>query len=128
MQEGMARKDPHAWATYQQAMASFDPYGVITRAHLDRQTLTQIGGDLDSFKKKILDEALNDPEFHKRAVQAAKGHAVANGQQVNRPAVTQSKVPLLPSLSDIGAAGADEQQTEPSEEALFRAAVSAKRR
>jgi hypothetical protein len=94
---------------------------------MDRQTLTEIGGDLETYKKRVLEEALKDPEFHKQVIQAAK--AGANGQQINRPAgITQSKVPVLPSLSDIGAAGADEQLHEPSDEALFRAAVSAKRR
>jgi hypothetical protein len=109
-------------------MASHDPYGVITRAHLDRETLTQIGGDLETYKKRVLEEALKDPEFHKQVIAAAKGQAAAAGQQINRPVITQPKVPTLPSLSDIGAAGADEQQMEPSDEALFRAAVSAKRR
>jgi hypothetical protein len=128
LEQGMARHDPHAWATYNRAMASHDPYGVITRAHMDRQTLTEIGGDLETYKKRVLEEAMKDPEFHKQVIQAAKGQAAASGQQINRPGVVQSKVPTLPSLSDIGAAGADEQQMEPSDEALFRAAVSAKRR
>jgi hypothetical protein len=124
LEQGMARHEPNAWATYQRAMASHDPYGVITRWHMDRETLTQIGGDLESYKQRILEEAMQNPEFHKRVIQAAKGQATG---QINRP-VTQSKVPTLPSLSDIGAAGADEAINEPSEEALFRAAVSAKRR
>jgi hypothetical protein len=128
LEQGMARHDPHAWATYNRAMASHDPYGVIARWHLDRETLTQIGGDLESYRQKVLQEAMNDPEFHKQVIQAARGQAAANGSQINRPAVTQSKVPTLPSLSDIGAAGADEQTVEASDEALFRAAVSAKRR
>jgi hypothetical protein len=130
LEQGMARHDPNAWATYNRAMASHDPYGVITRWHLDRETLTQIGGDLETYKKRILEDALKDPEFHKQVIQAAKGQAAANGQQINRPAggVVQPKVPTLPSLSDIGAAGPDEQHMEPSDEALFRAAVSAKRR
>jgi hypothetical protein len=125
LEQGMARGDPNAWATYNRAMSSHDPYGVITRWHMDRETLTQIGGDLEGYKAKLLEDALKDPEFQKRVIQAAKGQAVG---QVNRPAITQSTVPTLPSLSDIGAAGGDEGMQEPSDEALFRAAVSAKRR
>lgn len=125
LEQGMARHDPHAWATYNRAMASHDPYGVITRAHMDRETLTKIGGDLNSYNQKYESELLKNPEFLKRALEAAKGQAAG---QVNRPAVIQSQVPTLPSLSDIGAAGADEQQIEPDDNALFRAAVSAKRR
>lgn len=127
LSEGMNRHDPNAHATWQRAMNSHDPYGVITKWHQDREVLTQIGGDLTAYKAKLLEEAMKDPEFQKRVIQAAKGTAQANGSQINRP-VTQSTVPVLPSLADIGAAGPDEQMQEPSDDALFRAAVSAKRR
>jgi hypothetical protein len=126
LEQGMARHDPQAWNTYNRAMSSHDPYGVITRAHLDRATLQEIGGDLESYKTKILEEAMKNPEFQKRVMQAARGHAQANGSFAN--SVTQSTVPTIPSLSDIGAVGADEALSEPSDQALFRAAVSAKRR
>lgn len=126
LEQGMARQDPNAWATWNRAMSSHDPYGVITRWHSDRETLVQIGGDLNAYKAKILEDAMKNPEFQKQVITAAKGQAQANGSMVNRPA--QSKVPTLPSLSDIGASGADEQFSEPSDDALFRAAVSAKRR
>jgi hypothetical protein len=126
LEQGMGRHDPNAWATYNRAMSSHDPYGVITRWHMDREVLTQIGGDLDSYNAKILDEALKSPEFLKKAMEAARGHAAASGSQINR--VTQSTVPDMPSLADIGTGGADEAMSNPSDEALFRAAVSAKRR
>ncbi|MBO0717566.1 MAG: hypothetical protein J2P55_09585 [Rhizobiales bacterium] len=124
LEQGMARHDPNAWATYNRAMTSHDPYGVITRWHMDRETLQQIGGDLASYKTKILEEAMKDPEFQRKVIEATRSSA----PQVNRP-ITQSSVPNLPSLSDIGAAGGDEQaQDNVSDEALFRQAVSAKRR
>lgn len=120
LQSDMGRHDPNAWATYNRAMASHDPYGVITRWHLDRGILQETGGDLNAYKQKLRE----DPEFQKQVIEAMKGTA----PQVNRP-ITQSKVPNLPSLSDIGAAGGDEgMQDNLSDEALFRAAVSAKRR
>jgi hypothetical protein len=124
LEQGMARHDPNAWGTYNRAMASHDPYGVITRWHMDRETLQQIGGDLGSYKTKILEEAMKDPEFQRKVIEATRGSA----PQVNRP-ITQSPVPNIPSLSDIGAAGGDEQmQDNVSDDALFRQAVSAKRR
>lgn len=129
LSDGMTRRDPNAYATWQRAMQSHDPYGVITKWHQDREVLNQIGGDLTTYRAKILEEAMKDPEYQKRVIQAAKGQAQASGSQINRPAqVTQSTVPVIPSLADIGAAGPDEQMQEPSDEALFRAAVSAKRR
>ena len=125
LEQGMQRGDPNIWGLYNRAMQSHDPYGVIVKWHHDRETLNSIGGDLDSFRKKTREEALNDPEFLKAAIERAKG--AANGKSVNRPVVMPS-VPNMPSLSNIGAGGGDEQQTEPSDEQLFRAAVTAKRR
>ena len=125
LEQGMQRGDQNVWGLYNRAMQSHDPYGVIVKWHHERETLNSIGGDLDGFKKRMREEALNDPEFLKAAIEKAK--ASAGGRSVNRP-VVQSSVPTVPSLSNIGAAGGDEQQIEPSDEQLFRAAVSAKRR
>jgi hypothetical protein len=126
LEQGMQRGDPNAWATYQRAMSSHDAYGVITKWHNDREVLNSIGGNLDNYRQRVLEEALKDPEFQKRVIESAKGQASAAGATTFRPA--QSKVPTMPSLSNIGAGGSDEQIQEPSDEQLFRAAVSAKRR
>jgi hypothetical protein len=129
LEQGMQRGDQAAWATYQRAMQSHDPYGVITRWHMERETLNSIGGDLESYKQRLRDEFLNDPEFRKQVFEAAKGQAAGTGMSVARPAqVTQPKAPTVPSLSNIGAGGGDEQMQEPSDMQLFRTAVSAKRR
>lgn len=128
LKQGIDAGDPEATNVYNAAMQHPDPYEVIMTWHQNRQTLSSIGGDLNAYRQKLLDEALKDPEYLKRAIEAAKGQAATNGQQINRPGVVQPRVPVIPSLSDIGAAGPDEQQHEPSDEALFRAAVSAKRR
>jgi hypothetical protein len=125
LEQGMQRGDQNIWGLYNRAMQSHDPYGVIVKWHHDRETLNSIGGDLESFRKKTREEALNDPEFLKAANERLR--AAANGKSVNRPVVMPS-VPNMPSLSNIGAGGGDEQQTEPSDEQLFRAAVTAKRR
>jgi hypothetical protein len=124
LQQGLFAGDPNATAVHQAALRHPDPYGLITRWHMEREMLSQIGGDLEQYNQRTLQEALKNPEFLKQALAAAKGQATT---QINRP-VTQSTVPTLPSLSDIGAAGGDEGPTEASDEALFRAAVSAKRR
>lgn len=125
LEEGMSRGDPTAWGTYNRAMQSHDPYGVIVNAHRERETLRTINGDLDGYRKSILEEALNDPEYRKRVIEAAKGQASAAGNSVARPAkAAQSS----PSLGDIGAGGRDEQVIEPSDNDLFRQAVTAKRR
>lgn len=123
LEQGMSRGDPNAWGTYNRAMQSPDPYGVIVRWHREGETLRTIGGDLDAYRKKILDEALNDPDYRRRAIEAAKGQATHVQRAAVVPPVTSS-----PSLGNIGAAGGDQQIIEPSDAELFRAATTAKRR
>ncbi|MET4628437.1 hypothetical protein ABIB83_005470 [Bradyrhizobium sp. I1.8.5] len=125
LEQGMQRGDPHAWSTYQRAMGSHDPYGVIVKWHQDGETLRNIGGDLDGYRKRILEEALADPEYRARVIEAAKGQAAANGQHVARPV---KPAVASPSLGNIGAGGGDAQVVEPSDAELFRAATQAKRR
>jgi hypothetical protein len=122
LEHGMQRGDPNAWATYNRAMQSHDPYGVIVRWHREGETLRTVGGDLEAYRKRIIDEALNDPEIRKRAIEAAKGQ----GTNVHRPVTTP--VASSPSLGNIGASGGDQSMIEPSDEELFRAATRAKRR
>ena len=127
--QGMQSGDPNIRSVWQYAMNHYDPFGVITRWHMDRQTLHEIGGDLQGYNQRLLAEALKNPDFMKQAIEAAKGQAQSSGRTVNRPAqFTQTPVPNIPSLSDIGQMGADDQSSDPSDEALFRAVVSAKRR
>ena len=126
LEQGLRLGNPDAQAAYRRAMEGHDPYGTISRWHQERETIGVIGGDLDAYKKKLLDEALNDPEYQKRVIEATRGKALASGQSVNRPA--PSKVPTTPSLANFGAGGGDEQVIEPSDDQLFRQAVSAKRR
>ena len=124
LEQGMQRGDPDAWSTYNRAMRSHDPYGVIVKWHGDGETLRSIGGDLDGYRKRILEEAMADPEYRAKVIEAAKGQAAAHGTHVTRPV----KVTSSPSLGNIGAGGGDTQVIEPSDEALFRQATSAKRR
>lgn len=126
LEQGMSRGDQNAWNTYNRAMQSHDPYGVIVRWHNDGEVLRSTGGDLNAYRTRILEEALKDPEYQKRVFEAAKGHATATGNSVARP--VKSSVASSPSLGDIGAGGGDAEVIEPSDEQLFRAAVTAKRR
>ena len=126
LEQGMQRGDQGAWGTYNRAMQSHDPYGVIVRAHLESEQLREIGGDLAAYRKRVLEEALADPEYRKRAVEAARSQA--NGG-VYRPAgqAPSAQAPS-PSLGDIGASGGEAAPVEPSDIDLFRAATRAKRR
>jgi hypothetical protein len=121
--QGMRQGDPSVKAVWEQAMQSAHPYEVITRWHVNQETMREVGGDLAAYKKRILEEALKDPEYQRQAIQASKGTA----QHVAR-SVTSS-VPKIPSLGNVGAgAGGEPDLQEPSDEQLFRAAVTARRK
>lgn len=126
LRAGMLRGDPEVLSIYNRVMKSHDPYGQIVQWHQQGETLRAIGGDLDGYKKRILDEAMADPEYRAKVIEAAKGQAAAAGSHVARP--VKPLVASSPSLGDIGAGGGDTQVIEPSDSDLFRAATSAKRR
>jgi hypothetical protein len=126
LEAGLQQGDNSAKNVYQQAMQSHDPYGVIVRWHNEREVMASTGGNLDAYRQRILDEGLKDPEYLKRAFEAARGQAQASGRTVERP--VKSSVASSPSLGDVGAGSSTDAVTEPSDEQLFRAATTAKRR
>ena len=69
------------------------------------EVLRTTGGDLNAYRQRILDEALKDPEYQRKVIEAARGQAQASGRMVERP--VKSSVASSPSLGDIGAGGGD---------------------
>jgi hypothetical protein len=122
LEKGMASRDPEAWTVYNRAMQSMDPYGSIVDWHKQRETLAQIGGDLDSYKQRLLDEALKDPEYQKKVLEAARGQAQQSGSAVARPAVSS-----LPSINRVGSAALHNNQQDVSDAELFDATTRRKR-
>jgi hypothetical protein len=132
--EGLASRDPEAVTVYQRAMQSMDPFGDITKAHLQRQTYQEIGGDLNAYRQRvleesrqsILDEAMKDQAFQAKVLEAARAQAQAAGGTIARPA---GAVASLPSITRVGAAALSEgQQPDLSDAELFDATTSRKRR
>ena len=121
--EGMHRGDPDVKAVWQRAMESAHPYDVITRWHLQNENMKEVGGDLTAYKRRVIEEAMKDPSFQRQVIEASKNGAT----HVVRPVT--SSVPRIPSLgSSVGAGGGDSDLQEPSDEQLFRAAVTARRK
>lgn len=123
--QGMQRGDPDVATAYQRIMQSADPYGAIVRWHQQGETLRTIGGDLEAYRNRIIEEALKDPDTQKRFLEAARGQAQVTGNSVARP--VKPVAASSPSLGDVGGGG-DVQTVEPSDIDLFRQATSAKRR
>jgi hypothetical protein len=125
----MQRGDQQAWDTYNRAMKSHDPYGVIAGWFHERSQLYQMqqAGGIEALRKKEREEALKDPEYLKSALEYARKNATTNGNFANRAPVNAA-IPNIPSLGNIGAGGGEPNPQEPSDAELFRAATSAKRR
>jgi hypothetical protein len=69
-----------------------NPTRELVKMYDERQALTQIGGDLNAYRAKVMDEALNDPTFMQRVADKLRGTVqTPNGQ---RPVVQ-----LPPSLN-----------------------------
>jgi hypothetical protein len=123
VKEGLASRDPEIIQTYQRAMQSAHPYDVITRAHLQRQTISEIGDDLPSYRNRVLEEAMKDPAFQAKVLEATRQQAQQSGQTIARP------VSSLPSLTRVGAAALPTaQQDDRSDAELFADATARRKR
>lgn len=123
--DGMQRGDPEVKAVYDRVMASANPYGVIMRWHQQEETRRTVGNDIEAYRKRVIEEALNDPEVQKRFHEKQREQALATGNSVARP--VKPVAASSPSLGDVGGGG-QAQVVEPSDIDLFRQATSAKRR
>lgn len=106
----------------QSVMNSPDPGQALVDWYTRESTLQAVGPDPDAFVQKKLDEALKDPQFLAKAVEAAKAQATTgNGQQP--PA--QGQVDLPPSLTKATtAAPAKDGVTDMSDAAIFQDATA----
>lgn len=94
---------------------SADPGGAIVAWHREQSTLKEIGGDPTAYVQRKLDEALKDPAFLAKALEAAR--AQAGGQPVVTPTTAQpaarpnTVTQLPPSLRSVPGAAASSQST-----------------
>lgn len=110
----------------QRVFSSSDPGGSMVAWHREQSALKEIGGDPQSYVQRKLDEALKDPAFLAKALEAAR--AQASGQPVApatpaQPAARPNTVTQLPpSLRSVpgSSASADSSGLDRlSEEELF---------
>lgn len=115
--EAVRNRDPDVPALQAKLQASDDPVGVAIEWHKSRSVLNVLkenGGDLNAYKAKALEDALNDPAFLAKALEKARA-----GQQT-----PQHKIQMPPSLNRIAAAQvAGDDDNDGSDAALFRHAM-----
>lgn len=106
-QWGLERsKDP---AFEAKIMNSRHPWSEVARLRQQEDVLSKVGGDVDAFRAKILEDALKDQTFLGKAVEAFRGQS--------RP---QTTVQIPPSINrQTSAASPHEEQGDMSDASLF---------
>jgi len=93
-----------------------------------KEVLAEVGGDPKAYRERILEEALADPEFLGRAVEAARPLAGGRREEPQQGARAQAqRAALLPSLNRFGSSsGATALRREETDQDLIDWATSRK--
>lgn len=109
-------------AEVQQVMGSPNPFAAAVEMIQRRATLAEVGNDPAAYKQRVLEEAMKDPEFQKKVLEATRMQAQQAGQTITRPLVSTP-----PNINKVGAAALPDNQSEQSDADLYAATVSRKR-
>lgn len=118
--DAVAKNHPDMRGLAAQMRASEDPAGVAMEWHKRTKLWEVTGGDPDVYKNKVLDEALKNPEFLAKALEAARSQA--GGQATSRPNINlPPSLTKTPGSSTTNGAADDGDM---SDRALFRHAMA----
>ncbi len=116
IETAMRERHPDMAALSVQMRQSDDPVGVAMGWYQRDKLLKETGGDLASYKTRTLDDALKDPVFLAKALEAAKAHATGQAPGAKPSTVVQ----LPPSISRAtSAASPHEEAGDMSDRSLF---------
>ncbi len=113
--DAVARNDPSLQTLTAQLRVSRDPVGTALRWHSNNQLLRETGGNISAYRDKILADAMKDPAYQAKVIEAARGQPGA-----------PPNIKLPPSLNRTAGSGvsASELSSEDmSDRALFQQAV-----
>lgn len=117
--EATRTNDPSLQALTAQLRVTDDPVGAAMQWHSNSKVMKETGGDITKFREKILEDALKDPAFQAKAIEAARG------QTAPRP-----NIQLPPSLNKTAGSGGgttpELNADDMSDGALFRHAVNSR--
>jgi len=102
-----------------QMRASDDPVGVAMQWHKRSRMMEVTGGDPEAYRQRVLDEAMKDPAFQAKVLEAARGQVQPN---------TRPNIQLPPSLSKVPASAPERQadDSDMSDAGLFRHAMNSR--
>lgn len=118
--EAMRNNSPDINTLRSQLATSSDPVGTAMQWHSSTKVIRETGGNIAAYKEKLLAEAMKDPAFQAKVIEAARGQANPG----SRP-----NIQLPPSLNKTAGSGvtASELESEDmSDRALFRQAVNSR--
>jgi hypothetical protein len=126
MEQGIRARDPEIHTTYNRIMQTMDPYGEMVRWYQQKKMFADIGGDLNAYNQRVLQAAMQNPDFQAQVIAAARGQA----PQVAQPAqprtsngqfASSNGPSSLPSITRVGSTGLhpSEQTDETDDHELF---------
>lgn len=120
LQKAMQSNHPDIPSLSVQMRNSTNPVAVAFQWHQRNKLMESTGGNLDTYKAKVLEEAMKDPAFQAKVLEATRTQASA------RPSTVQ----IPPSLNKAAgsANSSDVDAADMSNESLFRHAMSSPRR
>ena len=103
---------------------SDDPVGIAIDWFKHHKVINETGGDLASYRQKILDDAMKDPAFQAKVLEASRGVAQ---QQASAPG-SRPNIQLPPSLNKAPGSGGSNPgaDADMSDAGLFRHAMAGK--
>lgn len=117
LDEAVKTRHPEMSMLAQQMQNSDDPVSVAMQWYQRDKLLKETGGDLTSYKTKMLEDALKDPAFLAQAMEAARAQASGQAQPNGKPNTT---VQLPPSLNRLpSAASSHEEQGSLGDKDLY---------
>lgn len=120
----MDKGDREVYRLRDEMLGSNDPVGLAMQWHKGRKLWETTGGDPEAYKQRILDEALKDPAYQAKVLEAARG--TASTTTGNRP-----NIQIPPSLNRATGSGGSTPSADDddvSDAALFKHATAPGRR
>lgn len=97
-----------------------NPGKALMRWHRQNAAMHEVGGDLGAYRERVLEEAMENPEFRQRFEARLRGEATRNGNGSGRPTVTG--LPSLNRATGSGSAARESNRWE-SDRELFNNTV-----
>jgi len=104
-----------------QVRQSSNPVETVIKWYQRNKLMETTGGDLNKYREQVLEEALKDPKYQARLLEATRSQVQANPSTIKLP-------PSLNKATGAGISNAEPDDGDMSDGALFRSAMGSRRR